>query len=66
MANRYSKAEFIDQWEAAQLEVQDLIQRGIKLANLMPSLYEGVLGEDAPEHEEIVERRVERRLRRVS
>lgn len=66
MPDRYTRAEFIEQWEAAQLEVRDLIERGIKLANLLPALYEGVIGEDAPEHEEIIERRVERRMRKTA
>ena len=64
MAQRLSRAEFINQWELAQLEVMDLLDRGIKLANILPSIYEGVLGEEAPERMELMERLLDRKRER--
>jgi hypothetical protein len=46
-----TKHEFKTQWMRAQEEIADLVYRGIALQNIMPSLYEGVLGEPAPRYE---------------
>jgi hypothetical protein len=46
-----TKAEYRAQWMKAQEEIADLVHRGIQLQNIMPALYEGVLGEDAPRYE---------------
>lgn len=48
---RMKRDEFRAQWMKAQEEIALLVNRGIALQSLMPSLYEGVLGEEAPEFE---------------
>ena len=48
---RMSADRYRLQWMKAQEEIALLVNRGIALQALMPALYEGVLGEEAPEME---------------
>jgi hypothetical protein len=48
---RMSEGQFRQQWMKAQEEIALLVNRGIALQSLMPALYEGVLGEEAPSFE---------------
>lgn len=60
MTKTFTKDQFREQWEAAQMEITLLVERGIELQNLLPRIYEGVLGEEAPSRVDLLERRVRR------
>lgn len=49
MPDRLTKAEYRTQWMKAQEEVASLLYQATQLARLMPALYEGVTGEEAPD-----------------
>jgi hypothetical protein len=51
MPDRMTKDQYREQWMKAQEEIALLIHRGQRLQQLMPSLYEGVLAEKAPDYE---------------
>lgn len=48
---RMSEEQFTSQWMKAQEEIALLINRAVAVQTLMPSLYEGVLGKEAPAFE---------------
>lgn len=48
---RMTEPQFRAQWMKAQEEIALLINRAVAVQSLMPSLYEGVTGEEAPSFE---------------
>ena len=48
---RMSQPQFTAQWMRAQEEIALLISRAVALQTMMPGLYEGVIGEEAPTFE---------------
>lgn len=48
---RMSQPQFTAQWMKAQEEIALLINRAVALQALMPPLFEGVMGEEAPAFE---------------